>query len=369
VGSVRLYKKRFLRRGVERKIASKRETRDAIVWDVLSGDDDRKCRVKIQGSNQLITAHYPFNWGTNPEWVKPANSVRIAHEGGIRGRIEVVGHGQLVPSPVSGSAAPTVATAPDAVLSGSSVHQMPDPTDMKVMVKLGSYRINGSVYTLSSTTMETASVITMGEDKIIMGEIAAVIELDAAPAIGYYRYDLISIGTDGVVDYTAGVAVTSDPAVPALAANHIQLATILVYGTMTVVTNADINAIWQATYLSYATGSVSDEDLDWMSESTSVITLTAYDQYGVQYSRPIGSGGLLFSLEFAIGNGTLSNAVSATRSEIFTSDASVNFTYTRDNEVGDISPYFNGAVEESYALPVIDLLNINLYDSDGDLMT
>jgi hypothetical protein len=365
VGSLRSYNKRILRRKSEKIAESRRETRDAIVWDVLSGDSDRKCRVKIQGSNQLIIAHYPFNWGTNPEWVKPGNAVRITHQGGMRGKIEVVSHGQLVPSPVDGGASSPIDVTPaDTVLTGCNVTQLPNPSNLRVRVTTGTYRINGITYTASSMTMSATPDATMG-DNIVMGQATAVIELDAAPSSGNYRMDLISIGTDGVVDYNAGTVVSSDPQPDAVAANHLQLATILVYGTMTVVLNKDINAIWSAPFLAYVRATISDEELDWMSESTSVITLTAYDQYDVGFSRSILNGGILFSLEFVSGSGTLSDAVSATRSEKLTAQTNASFTYTRDNDAGDISPTFIGAAEESYVMEAADSIYITLYDSGG----
>jgi hypothetical protein len=365
VGSLRSYNKRALRRKTEKLVEARRETRDAIVWDVLSGDSDRKCRVKIQGSNQLIIAHYPFNWGTNPVWLKPGNAVKINHQGGMRGKIEVIGHGQLVPSPVSGGAtSPTIETPPDAILTGLRVTQLPDPSNMKVLVSTGTYRIGGTTYTAGAMTMEAAAEAGLG-DNVLLNETTDVVELDAAPASGSYRIDLISIGTDGVIDYAAGTVVSSDPQPDAVAANHVEVATILVYGTMTIVLNKDINATWSAPYLSHVRATISDDALDWMSEATSVITLTAYDQYDVGFSRSIINGGILFSLEFVSGSGTLSDAVSATRSEFLTAQTNHGFTYTRDNDAGDVSPTFTGAAEEAYVMEAVDSIYITLYDSDG----
>lgn len=364
---MRLYGKKLLKKRIDKRIEAKRETRDAIVWDVFSDANNRFCRVKIQGSNQLITAHYPFNWGIQPEYIKPGNAVKINHQGGIRGKIEIIGHGQLVPSPVSGSSSPTVVTAPDGVLSGMGVKELPNANSMSVYIEIGSYRISGTTYSASSMIMSATSDAVMG-DSTIMGTTAGIVTLDASPSVGYFRYDLISIGTDGVIDYQAGTPSTGEPSAPAVASGHIELATILVYGTQTVMTNQYINAKWQLPVLSVLRASVSDEDLVWMSESTSIITLSAFDQYGVPYSRSVSQGGVLYAVEFTSGNGSLSHAVSSTRSEFRTASSSLTFTYTRDNASADISPFFKASVEESYIVESYDSIFINLYDSLGEYM-
>ena len=365
---MRLYSKRIIRKRVDRRVEAKRETRDAIVWDVLPSDNDRKCRVKIQGSNQLIVAHYPFNWGTQPEFVKPGNSVKINHQGGARGKIEVVGHGQLVPTAVSGGDSPDPDTEQDGILSGLTVHEMPDPDDMRVWVKVGTYRIDGVLYTLDPMTMEELTDAGFG-DALLLGTVGAVVAIDTAPSIGWFRQDLISVGIDGVVDSNAGTNATTNPAPDAVDASHLELATVLVYGTMTVITNQWIDAKWTAPFLAYVRASVDDDELDWQSESSAIITVTAYDQYSVPFSRHINQGGILFSCEIVIqGNGTLSYAVTSTYSEVLTSGSSIPFTYTRGNGSDDVSPYFECACNESYKLVSMDFISIKLNDGLGDLM-
>ena len=73
------------------------ESRDAVVWDF--DDANKIVRCKIQGSNEYILCHYPRNWQTLPSWCRRGNAVRIAHKGGIRGYMEVIGHGRAIPTP------------------------------------------------------------------------------------------------------------------------------------------------------------------------------------------------------------------------------------------------------------------------------
>jgi site-specific recombinase XerC len=98
------------------------ETRDAILYDIPGNGI---CRVQIQGSTELITARFPQNAESAPAWLKPGNAVRITNRGGLRGYIEITGHGQLLTTGVS---APTIPTPADAVLTGCAVVAIPAPT-------------------------------------------------------------------------------------------------------------------------------------------------------------------------------------------------------------------------------------------------
>jgi len=107
---MRLYGGRRLRRAIERRVAEGRELRDAIVFDVDPAN--RYCRVKIQGSDTYVKAWYPENWESTPQYLKPGNAVRIAHPGGNKARIEVVGHGFLLPTAVPGGTGSPTPAAP-----------------------------------------------------------------------------------------------------------------------------------------------------------------------------------------------------------------------------------------------------------------
>src|SRR4030067_2969264 len=94
----RLNQSKILRQKNQKAIKLSNETWDAIVWDVQP--DQKTCRVKRQGSSKKITVNYPENWEKTPVYLKSKNAVKIMHTGGNRTRLEVVGHGQYIPSPV-----------------------------------------------------------------------------------------------------------------------------------------------------------------------------------------------------------------------------------------------------------------------------
>lgn len=96
---MRTYGKRLIRGAADKATKQAAESRDAVLWDVLL--TERVCRCKIQGSSELIIARFPQNWATVPEWAKPGQAVRIAHRGGIRGYIEVLG--DVLPAWVKGA--------------------------------------------------------------------------------------------------------------------------------------------------------------------------------------------------------------------------------------------------------------------------
>jgi hypothetical protein len=122
---MRLYGKRFLGNAVDASIQQASETRDAVLMNVLPSQ--RLAQVQIQGSTELVTAFYPNNWQSTPAWLKPGNSVRITHKGGIRGNIELTGDGQVVPTVSGNTVAPTIPASPDAVLEGLQIMPLPTP--------------------------------------------------------------------------------------------------------------------------------------------------------------------------------------------------------------------------------------------------
>lgn len=373
-----MYGKRFIKNNIESKIASHLETRDAILWDTLPAQ--RLCRVRIQGSSENITAYYPENWTATPFWLKPGNAVRISHVGGIRGRIEVIGHGRVVPAPVSGGQFPTVATGEDTPLeadiaingvagvSSTFVTPCPNNNQMVVLVKTGTFRISGTTYTILPIVMSASSVYKMGMGGIL-SNIAEAVALDSAPSAPNFRYDIISVGTDLVVDYNKGTNFTTTPVYPTVAASHVELGRILVYGGMTEVTEADIGRTFSAPQASKVNISISDQDLAW-AELTSTITVSIVDQYG--NSITTGGYGWYITLEIIAGNGTLTSAEEGDSTTIIgghtgSGSNSYTFTYTRDQlDPGDESPVLEAVLETNYAISYQDY--IILRDASGDIM-
>ncbi len=320
-------------------IEAKTETRDGILWDVITAD--HLCRVKIQGSNEYIYAHYPENWEKVPLWLKPGNAVKIMHTGGIRGRIEIVGHGQMIPTPVSGSKFPTIATGEDCIITGCSLTQALTPR-MVVLVKTGTYRIGGVTYTLGPITMGYGTNY-LASDGGVIGTIAGAVAITAAPSAGNYRYDLISIGAhDGLIDLQTGTPAAS-PIKPTLLAGHVELGYIFIpCGATQIKNNINIGpgAELEVPTASLITMTVVDDDLAW-AELTTDITVMVYDQYG---NLIVGAGlGWYLTLEIISGNGAVSSleeGSSTTKIGGHTgATSSYTFTYTRDQiDPGDLSP-------------------------------
>lgn len=118
---MRLYGKKFAKRSMDKRTRLKVESRDAVLWSV--DWDNRICNVKIQGSNELVAAHFPQNLTALDIFMKPGNAVRIAHRGGNRGYIEVVGHGMAIPTPVTGDSHPATSDLADGVVSGLTISE------------------------------------------------------------------------------------------------------------------------------------------------------------------------------------------------------------------------------------------------------
>jgi hypothetical protein len=334
---LKLYGKRFIRNSMNRVSSTKQETRDGILWDVDSAS--KICHVKIQGSNTLIAAYYPENWEQAPNWLKPGNAVKIMHTGGVRGRIEVIGHGQLVPTPVSGNQFPTVETAEGSIISGCGLLAAATPR-MVVLVRTGTYRISGVLYGMPYITMDDGVNYLFGDGGPIDG-VAAAVAISAAPSAGNYRQDMLSVGTNGVVDYTAGTPAISDPVKPTPAADHLLLGYVFVpAGTTEITYGENIGKEYQIAVPSSLEVTIEDDDLAWSDLSTT-LTVEVLDQYGNHIN---GTGiGWSLRLDIQAGNGTISSAESgdsltSVRGHTGTGYSYV-FTYTRDNlDPGDVGP-------------------------------
>jgi hypothetical protein len=122
-GSSRLGGKRFLGNWMAAQTEARIETRDAIVFDVISAGI---CRVKIQGSDEPIVVYYQLGRESAPNYVTPGQSVRVNHRGGIRGLTEIVSIGQTVPTTMPGGTAPTIGTGADAILTGCQLIAIPE---------------------------------------------------------------------------------------------------------------------------------------------------------------------------------------------------------------------------------------------------
>lgn len=211
-----------------------------------------------------------------------------------------------------------------------------------VAVKGGTYRIGGEIYTLEENLYYES-----------LGTIAAIVGCNVPPATANrYRYDLISIDDEGTITVTAGTE-ASTPVMPATPEGEIKLDHVLRYYGQTSIIQADIGKLWQAPSLTTLTISVDDDELAW-AETDTDITITCRDQYGQLYT-----GAKVINAAITTGNGTISPASRSGSASSFT------FTYTRDQEVTDVSP----VITFSSPTGPFTTAFVRLLDSDGNLMT
>lgn len=332
----RRLQKKIIRQAQQRQSRQMVETRDGILWDVLPSQ--RIARVKIQGSSTFVIAHYPENWEQTPAWLKQGNPVRINHRGGQRQRVELIGHGQVLPTFYDGTAqAPTTPAGADAIVTGFKVYATA-PASMSIYVMEGSWRINGVTYTvaLGNLVMSETSNLLMDEDSdLVMSEVeyAHIATIGATPAAGYWRYDALVIGTDGVIDTVAGTPFNAASAqavakteelYPETPENHVRIAVVLVVGGATAITQDNVNKKWYvpipssfettAYTLRYPTAVTMDghdyvyedySNADYLPDGpfqSALIEMTIKDQYGEPYI-PLSGEQIIVSIANATGNG------------------------------------------------------------------
>lgn len=346
------YNKRIIRKQAQKQIARKQETREAIVYDVLPAQ--RKCRVKIQGVDTLIVAHYSENWEQTPEFLKPGNPVTIRHTAGNRHRIDVVGHGYVTPTKIAPGA---ITVGEDMITDGMAAMELGSPR-MAVYIEPGTYRIGGTDYVFSGTlTMTATSTVTMG-DAFTMGEFGGIVEIDAAGS-STYRFDLVVIGTDGVLDYVKGTASATDPELPAVPANHVMVCFILIPPNLTAVTNAWINSTYSDPIVSKLLVILSDDELAYLYEMSCTITVKVLDQY----DNAITGTNWGIHATFVSGTGYIDGLSEKTRNT-GTSSNQVIFTYERNILVDESSPMLRFELTQD-----VDIFNgtfILITDALGD---
>lgn len=353
---MRLYGKRSIRRGIDRRINRRKEVADGILWSVDWVSN--VALVRIQGSNEDIVCHFPRNWKDKPYWLKPRNAVRVIFREGRRGYIEISGEGRAIPTPVSGGAMPPISAEEDGIISGI-VMTPTSPESLSLLISDGYYRIDVSTYYLDTDLLGGASIIMDDPAPMIMGDglimgtgsVFYTVTLDAAPACYYYRYDGFVVGTDGVIDYLKGTvsAISSEPTKPPVPGDHILIGDyIFVRPNVTSIGHADIGAEWSEEVLSdvQLTGAAT---LSWSTLITNpqtTISIAAKDQYECNFRVPYGS--LTTTVTVVAGTGDVSNdGVTWASSCTFTMGATGSFRYRRDQtEATEVSPLFT--VEITY---------------------
>lgn len=236
---------------------------------------------------------------------------------------------------------------------------------MTILVRVGTFRIGGIVYALSSITMDVAAyVMGMGGR---LDEIAGAKAVTAAPSAGNYRLDIIAVGADLVIDYIPGTA-SPNPVLPAIPSGHVLLGSIFVPCGKTAIVQTDINAAFSPPTLKSVVMTIADDELAW-GELATTITVAIKDQYGNPIARG-DAGGWYVTLQIISGNGTVSSAEEGASSGMIgqhagSSGTSVQFTYTRGGTTSDKSPMLQVKIAGTM---VLANGKITLLDSEGKEM-
>lgn len=388
---MKMYGRKFASRAINKRTNLRTESRDAVLWTV--DWTNRICNVKIQGSDELVTAHFPQNEARLMSFMREGNAVRIVHRGGIRGYMEVVGHGMAIPTPVAGEFHPTISDLPDGITEGGQIIPT-DPASMSVTILDGYYRIDGVLYTLSGgvfgevvtsedseiTTNETYEMMvtddpydylrTDEDSEILTDEFFPAMlsddpigdyELDAAPTGNKFRYDCFYVGVDGVITYLKGTAASSSPAKPTVPTDNVLIGEyILLWTGVTEVTGQHIGTLWETPYASGVEIAAIDE-FDWdAGDSTPETNVVA--TVNNQYDWAI-SGTYNIALHFLLGSGQLYSADTGWDEDAVSQDltgSSYTFKYQRNQLISETSPYLMVTVTDGGSLFLYNYHRITL---------
>lgn len=358
---MRFYGKKPLRNKMREEADRRTETRYAILHSINTGNGTAK--VKVQGSDEEITCVYPQNSKEAPLWLRVGQAVQLRHTGGNRGRLEIFDNSMVRPSPQVGSPLPTIPTPDDAIMSGLQLIEIPNRSVMKVAISDGRVRFGGDISSIIYLKATSPGKMTMGYG-LKMGSVAGIVDIDTAPVSGA-RYDLIAIGSDFVFDVIKGTA-SSTPEFPNLPSDHLQCGWVLVTAGATEIKKESLNQYYAVPTLTSISVISSDSTLDW-TESSCVITVTTYDQYG---NTILGTGlGWYVTLTISVGNGTvddqLGNDSPTAISKYMGASASTTFGYTRDQASSDQTPTLTVSISGKYATGAVVIV---LLDASGDPM-
>jgi hypothetical protein len=352
---MKLLNKKIINTKTQKQISRAKESQFGKI--VAIDNANHVAIVRIQGTQKDIRIPWSRNFYTKPKFVRINNSVEIKHVKGNPHRFEIVGNGTKLNTPVDGSSLlADLPSSSNTIISGMVVTS---EGGMTVKVDYGSYRVGGTIYNLSGIFLGNGAMPVMGEDTPLMGQAGGLIELNAAPNAPNYRMDILSVGSDGVIDYTAGVEAENYPVIPTVEANHVLITTILVPYGITGITNALIGVTWREVYLAQFILTVPELDSDWTtitnppdtlptSEKQVVCTVSLLNQYG----NPL-FGTYAVSVEIEQGNGILNPASDNSTSITFNiTNGSKTFVYERGGIDGlavlgtplDSSPMFKATL-------------------------
>jgi len=368
-----------------------------VLWHI--DWNNRICKVKIQGSNEQLAAHFPQNEAIHPRYMRLGNVVKIMHKGGNRGYFEVIGHGMALPTPVSGTTHPPEAELTDGVISGCEVLAS-DTGPFNVEISDGTYRIDGTTYILSGEnfgtfTMETADPMVMADPyaPAAMNEPASAYDvmtavspeimnavvppmvlgtegsytLDAPPTGNELRYDCFYVGIDGVIKYLKGAAASSYPVKPTIPADTVLLGEyILLWTGMTEVFQSHMGMDYLAEYpTEVRISAITEFDWDEGDDTPETnIAATVYNQYGW-----IESGSYIMTLSMPMGSGLIysgNDGWDGSSVEQQVSGSAYTFKYQRDQTELETSPSFMVSVTDAgNNFTLLNSHRIVLYDLYG----
>jgi len=351
--ALRQLKNRIIRQRMQKETAYRTETRDAILWDVI---DNKRCRVKILGSNTLLVANYPENLESKPAWLKPGTAVKINHTAGNRHTLTVIGLGTAIPQPTDSSLLPTPPIGVDAVLAGLELFPFETP-GMFVYVSTGTFRIGGTIYTVEPSLMSESNLLSMNSGAPL-DTTAEAVAISAAHST-LYRLDLIVVGADMVIHTTNGTAAAT-PVEPAVPVGHLRLGNVLVPPGVTTILQSHLNRTFSNPIASQLTLTISDSDLAW-GENSCTITAKVLDQYG----RIITGTNWGVYAEFLSGTGTIDGQTTSTRYTGTSSNQAI-FIYARNTAAGEKSPMLQFSLIQNPNLKMIQFITVR--DTSGNIL-
>ena len=345
------------------------ELQNGIIWSINA--TAHNCGVKLLGSTDIINVDFPPSWMVVPNWVQLGCPVQMAHRYGFRNTLEIIGPGHIIPAQTTGDNQPVLdpSVLPDRVLSGCVVNELELIPQMAVMVQTGSVRIGGSTVVIDSIKMDTTVYkMDMGGK---MNNVAAISTIAARPALpSYLRYDILSVGTDAVIDITKGASFKSSAStatISTLSQAHIELGRILLSApaTTTTIHDSDINRVYTSAIPQRLDVSANDTDLS-ATQTTAAITVEVRDQYQNALIKQVGKGWQM-ELEITAGSGSVASTAGSSTASIkaYTgSSAAYTFTYTRTT--ADASPMFAAKL---IAPTLENAYGITIRTSDGEIAT
>lgn len=355
---LRLYNRKFLKKYVNHRINQNKETADGILWNV---DMVRlKAMVKIQGTNEMVVAHFPRNWKEVPYWLKPRNAVRIIWRGGNRGYIEIFGEGRAIPTPVEGPTQPDVSSTTNYWISGGQLLPTGN-SNLSLVATGGLYSINGQTYTFAPTllsgdlaTMNDPAPMVMGSGEVMaMGVTEYVVVLDTAPPCYRYRYDAFVVGTDGEIDYLKGTESANEPVKPPLPTDHLLIGDyILVRPNVTTILQADIGAEWTAATIA----TIEITSMEWRNawdpddeiyKPYIIVDFEVNDQYDCKANVPMNSLACTCTSMDELIDLSLSSSGPWSSSLSFTLSKNTGKFYYKNVLMGEVEP------GESTILPIV----------------